>query len=503
MIKKRLFSIVLAVIMGLSFSAFTPVFAAEKTFIKSVVKNDVVPDGYTGITSVEELNAVRNNLEGKYILMNDIDVASVTSWQPIGDEEAPFKGVFNGNGYSVSNITITDAKTRNAGLFGCVSNATVANVSVDNFRVNINYPYQVTFSVGAVAAVSIASNILNCSASGSVEITAGGHFYIGGIAGVVSGEGGSKIANCLNRADFKVIGKISDDALSNGALVYANVGGVVGVLNCGNSISRSINEGNIEIAPLNGVYAGGICAQALYNAPISDCANSGDIYVNKAATAGGICGQSHSLANCYNTGIITLENESKSKFGGIAGTTQFNMSRAIVSPLPDGTVPATVSNCYYIDEYETAISNAADGDMSSVKALSTEEFASQDSFEGFDFAKVWTIPQNAAPTLKYKTSEMGSAMNINGCDAGYTFELFGSIVYAASNNEEIVSIESNSLVKCNSSGTTSIDTINADGDFAVIEISVVCENEEEPKGIFDKIAELFASMLAWFIGIFN
>lgn len=500
MTKKRIFSAVLAVIMGLSFSAFTPAFAAEKNFIKSVAANDTVPDGYTGITSVEELNAARSDLDGKYILMNDIDASSVTEWEPIGNEKTPFTGVFNGNGHSVSNLTVTDSKTRKAGLFGEISNAIIANVYVENINVKINYPYQVTYSVGAVAGKITSSKILNCSASGSIDMTAGGNFQIGGIAGFVSDEGGSKIANCLNRVDFKVTGKISDDALSNGALVYAKVGGIVGVLNCGNSMSRCMNEGNIEIAPLNGVYAGGICAQALYNAPISDCANSGDIYVSKAATAGGICGQSHTLANCYNTGIITLENESKSKLGGIAGTTQFSLSNASVSPLPDGAVPATVSNCYYIDKYETGISNGAEGDVSTVKALSADEFANQASFEGFDFAKVWLAPQNAAPTLIYKTTEMGTRIEVNGTDS---FELFASIVYAVSNNEEIVSVESDSLVKCNSSGTTSLDTINADGDFAVIEISVVCEGEEEPKGIFDKIAEFFASLIAWFIGMFN
>ena len=496
----KIISIILSVI--LSTAIFIPAFAESKSdyFIKSVTVNKTVPDGYTEISSVEELNAVRDNLNGKYILMNDVDLSSVTDWKPIGNKDVPFTGVFNGNGYSVKNLSVTEAANKSIGLFGEIKDATVANVYIDNINVKINYPYQVTYCIGAVAGVVNSSNVLNCSASGSIDVTAGGTFCVGGIVGYIS-EGNSLIANCLNNTNIQAEGVISDDGFGLGSVIYAHIGGVSGIVYNGNTISRCINNGNIGVTPLNSVYAGGICGSALYNAPVTDCANSGDISVNGIATAGGICGQSNTIANCYNTGTISVDNENKSKLGGIAGTTQFNMSRAIVSPLPEDTINATVSNCYYIDEYEAAISNGSEGDISSVKALSSEEFTIQDSFVGFDFAKVWVAPQNAAPTLIYKTSELGSKIEVNGTDS---FELLGSIVYAVSNNEEIVSVESNSIVKCNSSGTTSIDTINADGDFAVIEISVVCENEDEaPKGIFEKISEFLASLVAWFVNIFN
>lgn len=496
----KIISIILSVI--LSTVIFIPAFAESKSdyFIKSVTVNKTVPDSYTEITNIEELNAVRDNLNGKYILMNDVDLSSVTDWVPIGNKDVPFTGVFNGNGYSVKNLSVTEADNKSIGLFGEIKNATVANVYIDNINVKINYPYQVTYCVGAVAGVVNSSNVLNCSASGCVDVTAGGTLCIGGIAGYVS-EGNSTIMNCLNTANIQAAGALSDDGFGLGSVIYAHVGGIAGIVYNGNTISRCMNKGNIGVTPLNSVYAGGICGSALYNAPVTDCANSGDISVNGIATAGGICGQSHTIANCYNTGAISVDNENKSKLGGIAGTTQFNMSKAIVSPLPENTVNATVSNCYYIDECETAISNGSEGDISSVKALSADEFTNQESFAGFDFIKVWVTPPNEAPILMRKTSELGSYMEVKGTDS---FELFGSIVYAVSNNEEIVTVESNSLVKCISSGKTSIDTINADGDFSVIEISVVCENEDEaPKGIFEKISEFFASLVAWFLTIFD
>lgn len=498
--KNKIISIFLSVI--LSTAIFVPSFAVneENRFIKSVAVNKTVPDGYTEITSVDELNAVRDNLDGKYILMNDVDLSSVTNWTPIGNKDVPFTGVFNGNGYSVKNLSVTEVSNKSVGLFGDINNATVANVYIEKVNIKINNPYQVAYYVGAVAGVINSSNVLNCSASGCVDVTAGGTLCIGGIAGYVS-EGNSTIMNCLNTANIQAAGALSDDGFGLGSVIYAHVGGMAGIVYNGNTISRCMNKGNIGVTPLNYVYSGGICGSALYNAPITDCANNGEISVNGMATVGGICGQSHSIANCYNTGSISVDNESDSKLGGIAGTTQFNMSRAIVSPLPENAVNATVSNCYYIDEYETAISNGTEGDVSSVKALSADEFTNQESFAGFDFVKVWVTPPNEAPILMRKTSELGSYVEVKGTDS---FELFGSIVYAVSNNEEIVSVENNSLVKCISSGKTSIDTINADGDFSVIEISVVCENEDEaPKGIFEKISEFFASLVAWFLAIFD
>lgn len=502
---KKFISIILAAVLCIGMFSGISAFAAEKTFIKSVTVNEAVPDGYTGIRSIEELNAVRDNLEGKYILMNNLDAASIADWKPIGDKEAPFTGVFNGNGYTISNISIADSDNKSIGLFGEIKNAIIANVFVENISVKINYPYQVTYCIGAVAGNITSSNILNCSADGSVDVTAGGTFCVGGIVGSIA-EGSSTVANCLNNTSIKVTGALSDEAFSMG-IVYAHIGGIAGIMLNGNTIKRSVNRGSIDINPRNAVYTGGICGSALYNAPITDCANSGDISVSGTATAGGICGQSHSIANSYNTGLITLEKEIKTKFSGIAGTTQFDFSNAAITPLPEDAVFATVSNCYYIDTYTNAVGNAADGDVSTVKALSADEFKNQASFEGFDFTKVWTIPQDAPPTLKYKTSEIGAEIEIIGTDS---FELFKSIVYAASNNDEIVSIESGSIAKCNSSGTTSIDTINVDGDFVIIEITVTVEDEENPQSFFgkvssffDKIAEFFASLSAWLVSLFN
>ena len=85
-----------------------------------LVSADSVPAGYIQISTKEELNNIRNNLNGKYILMNDIVFSDADfeaggdfynggiGWLPIGgvfrtwsSDYNEFTGVFDGNGYSI------------------------------------------------------------------------------------------------------------------------------------------------------------------------------------------------------------------------------------------------------------------------------------------------------------------------------------------------------------------------------------------------------------------
>ena len=69
-------------------------------------KKTTVPDGWIGIYNAAELDAVRYDLTGKYILMADIDLSGWDNWTPIGSREEPFKGAFDGNGFVVRNMSV-------------------------------------------------------------------------------------------------------------------------------------------------------------------------------------------------------------------------------------------------------------------------------------------------------------------------------------------------------------------------------------------------------------
>ena len=117
----------------------------------SVTRLTEVPEGWIGVYTAEDLEAVRENLGGSYILMNDIVIPEEfyepggiyeDGFVPIGNEAEPytltllddngveyyryvqgdrFTGSFNGNGYTISNVHIdTEGEWSYVGLFGQV-----------------------------------------------------------------------------------------------------------------------------------------------------------------------------------------------------------------------------------------------------------------------------------------------------------------------------------------------------------------------------------------------
>ncbi len=87
--------------------------------------------------------------EGKTVkLANDIDLAN-RYWTPIGfiqkytnTVRVPFKGTFDGNGKTISNLMVSakeGGSVNSAGLFGCLDNATIKNLKVANATVTSNH----------------------------------------------------------------------------------------------------------------------------------------------------------------------------------------------------------------------------------------------------------------------------------------------------------------------------------------------------------------------------
>jgi len=99
-----------------------------------------------------DLDAVRNNLRGHHILMNDLDsttagyeeLASPTAnqgqgWQPIGTENGLFAGTFDGQGYEVRDLFSNRTDEMYAGFFGVVGEeGVIQNVGVVSGNVTGN-----------------------------------------------------------------------------------------------------------------------------------------------------------------------------------------------------------------------------------------------------------------------------------------------------------------------------------------------------------------------------
>ena len=132
---------------------------------------------------------MQDNLSGKYILMNDIDLAGY-DWTAVGTYDNPFAGEFNGNGYVISNLTINEPTKRYQGLFGVGDGRTsYSNVGLENINVKGYYYTGGLIGSGAVY-------IDNCYVTGAVS----GDYYVGGVIGKLDGVN-FPATNCYTSCD--------------------------------------------------------------------------------------------------------------------------------------------------------------------------------------------------------------------------------------------------------------------------------------------------------------
>lgn len=119
-----------------------------------------------------------------YTLTANINMSSITSQTPIGNNSTPFKGTFNGGGYSITGINISSAD-QYVGLFGATANATVKNLTVSG-KVTSTYTTESTTDnddayVGGVIGRSRGSLTLT-GVTSSVTVKASGS-DVGGLIG--------------------------------------------------------------------------------------------------------------------------------------------------------------------------------------------------------------------------------------------------------------------------------------------------------------------------------
>ena len=248
------------------------------------------------ITSVEELKKISEDLDGTYVLENDLDLEE--TWTAIGTAEEPFTGTFDGNGHTITGLKTEDMdlgqkETRYYGLFGCVGTADnpaeIKNLTVDG---EITITDNMTagsknIRIGGICGNMNDSKIINCHnlVDMTIEIsleenTQSLGLYAGGIAGG-SENGNSIIENCSNSGSIWLKASGGKSEVLFGAGIIANV------YSAGNQLIGCKNEADITVdvktaqdhgdyTQYGKAYAGGIAAD-IYGETVSSCSNTGTI----------------------------------------------------------------------------------------------------------------------------------------------------------------------------------------------------------------------------------
>ena len=175
------------------------------------------------------------------------------SWVPIGNETNKYKGTFDGNGKTISNLYI-NASQNNMGLFGHINQSTIKDLTLEDAKVTNTGSYT---GILAGCAGDDASTLQYIKISKTCQIQAKGDKsdYTGGIVGAFYGYA----YNCVNYATVE--GRQC-------------VGGLFGKYSgTGNFITACANYGNITATWWN---AGGLVG-SFVSGIIQDCANYGDV----------------------------------------------------------------------------------------------------------------------------------------------------------------------------------------------------------------------------------
>ena len=320
--------------------------ADMKTITQAISESSLVSGGEYSISSKDELvaladyvNAGNDTTGMTFVLGADIDLSSISNWTPIGNFYKKFKGVFDGNGHIISNLTI-NRSANDQGLFGrATAGASLQNVGLEHCKVTgakntggvvgvlsgyvancyISADIQGTQNVGGIIGVDAGdsvSNISNCYAEGSVTATSS---QAGGIIGF---ETKSNITNCYAKNSIKgtsyvggIAGRVQYYTIENckatGAVTGTGdyVGGLVG----GTSSSSVINCSASGKVVSTGSYVGGLVGQ-LSGVSIKNSYATGDVL--GADYVGGLVGKSNgSVINSYATGNVS----GSTNVGGLAG----------------------------------------------------------------------------------------------------------------------------------------------------------------------------------------
>ena len=174
-----------------------------------------VNSGNTGINAVLTTDITVNK---------DMSAGELRLWTPIGDSSHAYSGTFDGQGHTVSGLSIKDAYAHYAGLFGHVGGlGTVKNVGVvDSSFTSMSSGYAggiCGYNQGTIEN-SYTSAVLDCIAVPADFYPSNYYACIGGVCG----ENRGTVTNCFNSGSVTA---------TSSASVSAYIGGVCGWNNGG------------------------------------------------------------------------------------------------------------------------------------------------------------------------------------------------------------------------------------------------------------------------------
>lgn len=428
--QKRILSflLTLALLIGLLptaiFGQWAQAAASDATALLLPVEQQTsVPAGYTGIYTAEDLKNIRDNMRGKYILMNDIDLSGI-DWVPL---EAPstaiapdFNGILDGNGYTIRNLSCTgESKAalfesnsgiiKNLALTGTVTlnntrylSASAAGLCRANDKTIENCTVAATITnAGSTCTTQVAGissynfgTISHCRFTGTIQAGSGTE-ALGGWSEITAGGIAASCFGTLTACEM------TGNLILHGQVSKVSAGGLFAYGS--SSLDQCRVTGTISLtgsAKNPTLVIGGLAGETGYQEQYTDCSFNGKLSIALALSGsggsyqvGGLFGKSISAAtiqNCYVSGTILDSSTAEDGSLTVAGTPAW-----CIGELYWGS-EKVLSGLYYPSGTFDAVARQvpAEGTPGGFTAVPLSSMASKATFPEYDFSSVWTMGQS-------------------------------------------------------------------------------------------------------------
>ena len=250
-----------------------------------------------------------------FVLTKDVELGG-HEWTPIGTSANPFKGTFDGQGHTISNLYINMPDRNNVGLFGYTSDGEVKNVVINNAKVAGRN------CTGVVTGTPYTSKYTNITVKGHVEVVGCG--YVGTIGGYAAYADWTNITVDVDDTSF-VDAHANQDGVK---MIRAYVGGICGFRGEGDHTFSNIKS-NINVKGAT-VDIGGLVGIAHYGNKFVDCVCTGNVHnystvEDDAYETGGLAGVWHNgganveFTNCKFEGTLSAGTEVAFYNNGLVG----------------------------------------------------------------------------------------------------------------------------------------------------------------------------------------
>ena len=264
-------------------------------------------------------NVEANDFAGKtFVLTQDIDLGN-EPWTPIGSSNHIFKGTFDGQGHTITNLVVNGGSESNKGLFGVTHDGEIKNFTLVNAKVSGR------LNVGAVCGQPYTSKYTDITVTGHVEVN--GMAYVGGVGGKNAYADWTGITVEVDETSY-----VKAHSIENGTAYRTYVGGVVGFNGEGGHSFKNISS-NINVKGST-CDVGGLFGIAHYGNKFENCICLGNVEIYAAEEAdealeiGAIAGVWHNktghsvtMTNCSFEGTLTtnIEGVAFYYYGGLVG----------------------------------------------------------------------------------------------------------------------------------------------------------------------------------------